>query len=92
MWDGIKKGAVAVMGGALSVWNWFDGKKTKIGGMFFAGSWLLGEMGVPEYTAARQIFDKGSELFILFGIGHAALKTDKGKQLASGLSDRMKQK
>jgi hypothetical protein len=87
MWDGIKKGAVAVIDGAVSVWNWLDGKKTKIGGVM-----LIGTKFLPPHTLAYQICDIGSEIFITLGIGHAAAKTDKAKQLASGLSEKMKKK
>jgi hypothetical protein len=68
-------------------WHWFDGKKRDIGGLF-----TLGALYLPSHTVAYQVCFVGSTVFNILGWSHAGLKTEKGKKLASGLSDKLKKK
>lgn len=73
-------------------WRWFDGKKRDIGGLLALGAAFLPEIGVPAHTFVYKVCVVGTLVFNFLGWSHAGLKTEKGKELASGLSNKLKKK
>lgn len=57
------------------VWDWFDGRKTKIGALVFFVATVFNQVGWVDATAL-DAWNKVAEVLVALGLGHKLAKKD----------------